>query len=112
ASQKLYRAPCRPIKASGLTWASVPAARSRRRRGSSELGHSSAGGPPTQRHFEATLGSRHTHVCRLLGVALCTRGRSPRRPGGGPIKPSEVGNSDARKHRGILLEEGPKDCAC
>jgi hypothetical protein len=28
ASQKLNRAPCRPVKASGLTWASGPAARS------------------------------------------------------------------------------------
>ena len=52
ASQKLDRAPCRPIKASGLTWASALAAWSRQQRGSSELGSSSAGRPPSHCLFE------------------------------------------------------------
>jgi len=98
ASQKLCRAPCRPIKASGLTWASVPAARSRRRRGSSELGNSSAGGPPTQRLFEAALGRPHTacagylaQPCQLVVV----------RPAGRAAGQSSRARSGTRTHGSI-----------
>ena len=93
ASQKLDRAPCRPIKVSGLTWASAVAAWSRQQRGSSELGSSSAGGPPSHRLFEQ----------------LCMT-----HPAGRAAGQSKRARSGAVTHgsiAGSFVAEGPKDCA-